>query len=95
MIQAGNGETTPVECSAMVVSNGALPEITDGTCKESSRTFTVAKAGDDLVLTVTQPVTPSSDQSGSHTIAAAELEFEQTGASRQQKYTGAKEFDLE
>lgn len=95
VIQAGNGETTPVQCRAQVVSDGSLPEITDGTCTESSRTFTVAKADGGLVLTVTQPVTPSSNQSGKHTIPASELEFEQTGASRQQKYTGAAAFDLE
>lgn len=96
VIQAGNGETTPVKCRAQVVgTDGSLPEITDGTCEESSRTFTVAKADGGLVLTVTQPVTPSSNQSGKHTIPASELEFEQTGASSQQKYTGATAFDLE
>lgn len=96
VIQAGNGETTPVQCRAQVTgTDGSLPEITDGTCEESSRTFTVTKADGGLVLEVTQPVTPSSNQSGKHTIAASELEFEQTGASRQQKYTGAAAFDLE
>lgn len=95
VLQAGNGETTPVQCRAQVVSDGSLPEITDGTCTESSRTFTVAKADGGLVLTVTQPVTPSSNQSGSHTIPASELVMEQTGASTQQKYTGATAFDLE
>lgn len=98
VIQAGNGETTPVQCRAQVSgSDGTLPEITDGqgTCEQSSRTFTVAKADGGLTLTVSQPVTPSSNQTGSHTIPASELEIEQTGASSQQKYTGAKEFDLE
>ncbi|KAG6357394.1 hypothetical protein INS49_013271 [Diaporthe citri] len=95
IIQAGNGETIPVKCRAQVVSDGSLPEITDGTCEESSRTFTVAKADGGLVLTVTQPVTPSSNQSGKHTIPASELEVEQTGASSQQKYIGAAAFDLE
>ncbi|KAI7778932.1 hypothetical protein LA080_001538 [Diaporthe eres] len=95
VLQAGNGETTPVKCGAQVVSDGSLPEITDGTCEESSRTFTVTKADGGLVLTVTQPVTPSSNQSGKHTIPASELVTEQTGASSQQKYTGAASFDLE
>ncbi|KAL1854042.1 hypothetical protein Daus18300_011540 [Diaporthe australafricana] len=98
IIQAGNGETTPVQCKALVQgTDGSLPEVTDGqgTCEESSRTFTVAKTDAGLVLTVSQPVTPSSNQTGSHTVVASELEFQQTGASSQQSYTGAKEFDLE
>ncbi|KAF2680270.1 hypothetical protein K458DRAFT_421499 [Lentithecium fluviatile CBS 122367] len=88
-------ETTPVQCSAQLVSNGALPAVTDGTCAESSRTFNVAKNDDgSLLLTVSQPVTPSSDQKGYHTIAADEVVLEQTGASSQERYVGPAEFGL-
>ena len=97
VIQAGNGETTPVECTAFLASDGlgTLPPVTDGTCKESSRTWTVEKVEDgSLTLTVTQQVTPSSFQSGYHAIGSDEIVLEQTGASQQQRYTGPAEFDL-
>lgn len=95
VIQAGNGETTPVQCSAMAGSDGTLPAIAKGTCKESARTWTVDKTADGLKLTVSQMVTPSSSQSGSHSIPKSQLKIEQSGASSAQSYTGPAAFDLE
>ncbi|ORY59233.1 uncharacterized protein BCR38DRAFT_351932 [Pseudomassariella vexata] len=95
LASTSTGETTGVSCSAQVTSDGSLPAVTDGTCKESSRTWTVTKNDDgSLVLTASQQATPSSSSTGSHTIAASELEFQQTGASTQQVYTGAAAFVL-
>jgi hypothetical protein len=91
-------ETAPgVHCSAMLVSDGlgTLPPVTDGTCEQSSRTWTVTKGEDGaLTLALSQQVTPISYTVGDHVLAADEIVFEQTGASRQQVYTGANEFDL-
>lgn len=95
LLQPGTMQTEPQKCRAQVVSDGSLPEITDGTCEQTSRTWTVTKADGGLVLEVSQQVTPSSNQTGKHTIPASELEMEQTGASTQQKYTGPAAFDLE
>ena len=96
VLQPGTMETTPVKCSAMVGSDGTLPEIQDGTCEESSRTFTVTKEADGgLTLTVSQPVTPSSDQTGSHTIGADELVTADEPNAQVQSYNGPAEFDLE
>lgn len=89
-------QTEPQHCRAQVVgTDGTLPEITEGTCEQTSRTWTVTKADGGLVLAVTQQVTPSSNQTGKHTIPASELEIQQTGASSQQVYTGPAAFDLE
>lgn len=87
-------ETTGVQCSKMLPGDGGLPAVTDGTCKDSSRTWTVEKSGKDLVLTVSQQVTPSSAQTGSHTISASDLAYQTSGASVYQSYTGAASFDL-
>ncbi|KAI3396490.1 hypothetical protein diail_12110 [Diaporthe ilicicola] len=98
IIQVGNGETIPVDCKASVRGiDGSLPAVTDGhgTCDNSSRTFTVDKTAAGLVLTVSQPVTPSSNQSGSHTIDSHDLQYKQTGGSQLQVYVGSKDFDLE
>lgn len=96
LLQPGTMQTEPQKCRAQVTgTDGTLPEITDGTCEQTSRTWTVAKADGGLVLEVSQQVTPSSNQTGKHTIPASELVIEQTGASSQQKYTGPQDFDLE
>lgn len=98
VFQPGSGETaaTGVTCSKLVTSDGGnLPAVTDGTCTNSSRTWTVAKLADGgLEFTVSQQVTPSSFQTASHDIPATELVTETTGASTQQRYTGAETFDL-
>lgn len=89
-------ETTGVKCSASgpAGAGGELPEIKDGAC-EGSRTFTVAKGADGLTLTVTQPVTPSSNQSGSHLLAKADLKTTNEPNAVVQNYVGPKSFNLE
>lgn len=89
-------ETTPVSCSAMVSANtdGTLPDVTDGTCENSSRTWTVVRGTDGLTLTVSQPVTPSSNQSGSHLLANSDLATSDAPNANVQSYTGATSFDL-
>ncbi|KAK7731796.1 hypothetical protein SLS53_008617 [Cytospora paraplurivora] len=94
VIQPGTMETTGVKCSKLLPSNGALPAVTDGTCKDSSRKWTIEKSGDDLILTVSQQVTPSSTQDGSYTIPASDLEYKTADASSYQAYTGPTSFDL-
>ncbi|ROV97916.1 hypothetical protein VSDG_04888 [Cytospora chrysosperma] len=95
VIQPGTMETTGVQCSTQKTSDGTLPAVTDGTCVDSSRTWTVTKpAAGGLVLTVSQQVTPNSASTGSYTIPASDLVMTQTGASTQQSYTGPTAFDL-
>ncbi|KAF1959267.1 hypersensitive response-inducing protein [Byssothecium circinans] len=95
VVQTGTGETTPIKCSASTNSNGNLPEITDGTCENSSRTFTVTETNDgSLVLAVTRPVTPNTNLNGQHIIRPEEVVREQTGASIQERYIGPTEFGL-
>lgn len=96
VIQPGTMETTGVKCSAQVTGSGdgTLPAINDGTCAESSRTFDVVKQADGLVLTVSQPVTPASNETGSYTIPSSDLQISQTGATSQQSYTGPTSFSL-
>ena len=60
-------QTEPQKCTAMAtaVNVNQLPEIAEGTCAETSRTFSITRAEDgSLTLTVSQPVTPESDQTG-------------------------------
>ncbi|KAI1092714.1 hypersensitive response-inducing protein [Rostrohypoxylon terebratum] len=96
VIQPGTMETNPVSCQAMVSANtdGTLPDVKDGTCKDSSRTFTVVRGTDGLTLTVTQPITPSSNQSGSHLLANADLKMSNEPNAVVQSYTGPTSFDL-
>ncbi|KAF3770143.1 hypothetical protein M406DRAFT_354295 [Cryphonectria parasitica EP155] len=95
VLQPGTGETTGVTCSAQKTSDGTLPAVTDGTCTDSARTWTISKpAAGGLTLTVSQQVSAASSQSGSYTIPASDLTTSQTGASVQQSYTGPTAFDL-
>ncbi|RYP08986.1 hypothetical protein DL764_001554 [Monosporascus ibericus] len=94
VLQPGTMEQTPVHCEAMVTSDGSLPEIQDGTCGESSRTFTVTKSAEGLTLVVSQPITPSSDQTGQHLIPNGELVTSDEPNARVQSYQGSPNFDL-
>ncbi|KAI1498289.1 hypersensitive response-inducing protein [Biscogniauxia marginata] len=97
VLQKGTMETTPVTCKAMVPasSDGTLPNVTDGKCENSSRTFTVIRGTDGLTLKVTQPVTPSSDQSGTHLIPNSELAISDEPNAKVQSYTGPTSFALQ
>lgn len=89
-------ETTPVNCTALVPANtdGTLPDVKDGTCKSSSRTWTVARGADGLTFSVSQRVTPSSVQTGSHLIPNDELAIANNPNAVVQTYKGADSFDL-
>ncbi|KAI8956921.1 hypersensitive response-inducing protein [Daldinia sp. FL1419] len=97
VIQPGTMETTPVHCSAAgpAGTDGSLPAIKEGKCAESSRTFFVSKGADGLTLAVSQPVTPSSNQTGAHFIPNSELETTNEPNAIRQNYVGATSFDLE
>lgn len=89
-------ETTGVNCTALVSANtdGTLPDVEEGTCSQSSRTFSVVKGDDGLQFTVSQPVTPSSNQTGTHLIPSDELVISNQPNAVVQSYTGPTSFDL-
>ncbi|KAF3024196.1 hypothetical protein G7054_g2717 [Neopestalotiopsis clavispora] len=97
VIQPGTMETTPVTCSAMLTANndGTLPDVTDGTCENSSRTWTVTRGDAGLVFTVSQQVTPSSAQSGTYTIPSTDLTKSDAPNASVESYTGPTAFDLQ
>ncbi|KAI0152175.1 hypersensitive response-inducing protein [Hypoxylon sp. NC0597] len=95
VIQPGTMETTGVNCSALVPSNGGLlPDVKEGTCKESSRTFSVVRSDAGLTLTVSQPVTPSSNQTGSHLLPKDQLAISDKPNAYVESYNGPRSFDL-
>ncbi|KAI4593910.1 hypothetical protein KJ359_008954 [Pestalotiopsis sp. 9143b] len=96
VLQPGTMETTPVQCSDMLAASGTsnLPDVTDGTCTDSSRTWTITRSDAGLVFTVTQPVTPSSNQSGTYTIPADQLAVATQPNAEVESYTGPTSFDL-
>ncbi|CAN8096216.1 unnamed protein product [Discula destructiva] len=91
------GGDRPMHCSEMLISDGlgTLPPVTNGTCENSSRTWTITKlpAGG-LEFEISQQVTPISFNTGSRNITTCELTIEVTGASSQQRYVGPAAFDL-
>lgn len=95
VLQIGNGETTPVKCSAMVGSDNTLPAVTAGTCADSSRTFTVTKGTDGLTLAVSQPVSASSSTTASHLLSNSDLATATDPNAEVQSYTGATSFTLD
>ncbi|KAI4859201.1 hypothetical protein F4820DRAFT_440551 [Hypoxylon rubiginosum] len=96
VIQPGTMETTPVNCTALVPANtdGTLPDVQEGTCGESSRTFSVARGTEGLTFVVSQPVTPSSNQSGTHLIPGDELVIANNPNAVVESYTGPTSFNL-
>lgn len=89
-------ETTGVKCSTQVPANvgGTLPDVKDAACTESSRTFSIVKGADGLTLTVSQQVTPSSFQTGSHLLPNDQLVTSNDPNAVVQSYTGPTTFDL-
>ena len=89
-------QTEPQTCTAMVTADNGneLPEVIDGKCEDTSRTFNIFKGEGVLTVFVTQPVTPNSDQSGKHIIQASELEMQGENTGVHQVYVGPTEFDL-
>lgn len=99
--QHASMETEGVSCSAQVTADGLnrLPAVTDGTCEGSSRTWTIVKSVSEpvnLALFVNQPVTPSSNTTGVHTIEADELAITtpENPIGAVQYYKGPASFEL-
>lgn len=90
-------ETTPVNCTAMVPGyvGGNLPDVKEGTCAQSSRTFSVTRGTDGLTFTVSQPVTPSSNQTGTRLIPSDELVITNDPNAVVENYVGPREFSLQ
>ncbi|OLN96417.1 hypothetical protein CCHL11_00681 [Colletotrichum chlorophyti] len=97
VIQPGTMETTGVQCTALVPANtdGTLPDVKEGACALSSRTFDVVRGDLGLTLTVSQPVTPSSNQTGSHLLPKDQFVIYNQPNAIVESYTGPSEFDLE
>ena len=100
VFQPGSYQKEPQHCRTQVLglANADLPEVGpwEGKCEETSKTFSVARTADGgLTLTVSQPVSPISNTTGTYTIPAAELEHQQSGASIREVYIGPTSFDLE
>ncbi|KAI5918738.1 hypersensitive response-inducing protein [Camillea tinctor] len=100
VLQLGTMETTPVTCKAMAPakSGNLLPDVTDAACTDSSRTFSVVSGADGLTLTVSQPVTPSSNQSASHLLPADQLSVSNNPENPNgnvQSYNGPTSFNLQ
>ncbi|KAL6399614.1 hypersensitive response-inducing protein [Ilyonectria robusta] len=96
VLQPGTMETTPVKCEALVTANtdGTLPNVKHGKCKESSRLFSVTRGDKGLYLKVWQPVTPSSNQSGKHLLPKKDLVTSNKPNAVVQSYKGPKKFSL-
>ncbi|KAI1772925.1 hypersensitive response-inducing protein [Hypoxylon cercidicola] len=96
VIQPGTMETQGVNCTALVPANtdGTLPDVEEGTCSQSSRTFSVERNTDGLFFSVSQPVTPSSNQTASHEISNGELVMSFQPNANVQRYVGPTSFDL-
>ncbi|KAM5347299.1 hypothetical protein ACJ41O_010304 [Fusarium nematophilum] len=96
VIQPGTMEKTPVHCAALVTANtdGTLPNVKGAKCDESSRTFDIVRSKKGLTFTVSQPITPSSDQSGKHFIPNKQLWISKKPNAEVQIYKGPKKFNL-
>lgn len=97
VIQPGTMETTGVKCSGVFQGQGTstLPDVKEAPCTDSSRTFDVVRSAEGLTLTVSQPVTPSSNQTGSHLIPNDQLVVATQPNGQVQSYNGPAAFDLE
>ncbi|EPE05342.1 22kda glycoprotein [Ophiostoma piceae UAMH 11346] len=95
VVQANNGETIPVQCVLLATANGGdLPNVTDAPCTDSSRTFSVVRGTEGLTLTVSQPVSPASNETGSHLLAASDLVTATQPNAEVESYEGPTSFPL-
>ncbi|RAL61042.1 hypothetical protein DID88_010138 [Monilinia fructigena] len=98
VIQPGTMETTGVNCSALAPAgpNGKLPDLAkwQGKCGISSRTFWLTHKHKGVEFTVSQPVTPSSNQTGSYLLPKSEFTTSQTTIGPVESYSGPSSFNL-
>ncbi|KAH8901611.1 hypersensitive response-inducing protein [Thozetella sp. PMI_491] len=97
LLQPGTMQTEPQTCKQLVTANndGTLPDVKEGTCEATSRTFDVVRSASGLTFTVSQPVTPSSNQTGTHLIPSDQLKMSNEPNAVVQSYVGPTAFDLE
>jgi hypothetical protein len=75
-------------------TDGTLPDVKEGLCDESSRTFDVVRTMDGLGFTVSQPSTPATNLTGFHLIPNDQLVISNEPNAVVQSYKGPEEFDL-
>ncbi|KAH7192891.1 uncharacterized protein B0J16DRAFT_333884 [Fusarium flagelliforme] len=83
------------KCTAHIQSaNYMLPDVYNGKCEGSSRTFDIHHTKKGLVFTVKQQITPNSFTTGRRTIPNKELTQATTPNAEIQSYKGPKQFEL-
>ncbi|KAL4722255.1 hypothetical protein ACLX1H_011036 [Fusarium chlamydosporum] len=84
-----------VECKARAQSsNYLLPDIKDGKCKDSSRTFDITRTKKGLTFEISSPISPISNTTGRHFIPNKELTQSKEPNAEIQSYKGPKAFEL-
>ncbi|QPC73140.1 hypothetical protein HYE68_003892 [Fusarium pseudograminearum] len=97
VIQPNSMETWEhaVVCNARAQSTDyTLPDIKDGKCKDSSRTFTVTRSDKGLLVKISQPVSPKSNTVGEHFIPKSLLFQSEVPNAEVQMYNGPKDFEF-
>ncbi|KAK2024224.1 hypersensitive response-inducing protein [Colletotrichum zoysiae] len=95
------GETVPVRCdqrvSAIPGAGGPnlIPDVVGAACTNSSRTFDFVRHDKGATLTVSQPITPSSNITGSHEISRSDFVVTYEPNAWVESYTGPSVFNLE
>lgn len=88
-------ETTPISCTASGQStDGTLPNITNGKCAGSSRTFTITASAEGWTLAVSQQVSAASFTVGSHLLASCDVVRSASPNAEVENYKGATSFSL-
>ncbi|KAJ0167665.1 hypothetical protein CTA2_1278 [Colletotrichum tanaceti] len=95
VIQPGTMETTPTRCFAVVgAKGGRLPDVVkEGKC-ETSRTFDLVRGPEGFTFTVSQQVTPASNQTGSRLLPNSDFFISNEPNAVVERYQGPTNFDL-
>ncbi|KAK4220790.1 hypothetical protein QBC38DRAFT_378330 [Podospora fimiseda] len=100
VVHTGTMDVLGYECTASAVGVGvpaSLPEIQNGTCPPSSRTFDVVRSEDGITLIVSVQVSRLSFTRGSYFIHNEQIQLIKgvTPTGDYTAYVGPKDFDLE
>lgn len=97
----GTMDTLGYDCTGSALaevgpSGPVLPEITDGTCLPSSRTFQVVRSEQGLTVIVSVQVSPISYTRGAHLIPNSQIKTIEGSVptGNYQAYVGPKDFNL-
>ncbi|KAK8021983.1 hypothetical protein PG993_012750 [Apiospora rasikravindrae] len=93
----GTMETAPgAHCSADVLGNpdGTLPEVRDGKCENSGRTWDMLRFGSGIIFSISTGVSPHSNTTGAYLLVNSNLKMQDEVTSIVQKYIGTPDFDL-